>query len=162
MSSEMWKPIPDFDAYEVSSLGRIRRGQRVLAGHTRKDGYTQVHLWKNNRQHTRRVNRLVCEAFHGSPPFPEAEALHKDHNRSNNAEDNLRWGTSVENSADILEAGRGNNTRGSAASWSKLTEAQVLEIRHRREQETIASLAKEYGVSNATIVGACTKNWQHV
>jgi hypothetical protein len=106
VSSEEWKQLPGFEAYEVSSLGRIRRGNKIKKATLRKDGYYQVHLWKDNRQHTFRVNRLVCGMFHGRPLNKNSEALHKNHDRGDNRASNLRWGTSAENTADMLAAGR--------------------------------------------------------
>src|SRR5690349_6456701 len=37
---------------------------------------------------------LVCEAFHGPKPFPEAQVRHLDGNPANNNARNLKWGTS--------------------------------------------------------------------
>lgn len=44
-----------------------------------------------------KVHRLVCEAFHGPPPFPRAVVIHLDENALNNRPENLRWGTQKEN-----------------------------------------------------------------
>lgn len=44
-----------------------------------------------------KVARLVCEAFHGAPPFPRAVCMHLDENSRNNRPNNLRWGTQKEN-----------------------------------------------------------------
>lgn len=46
---------------------------------------------------TYKVARLVCEAFHGSPPEDETYCLHIDENSANNRPDNLKWGTQKEN-----------------------------------------------------------------
>ena len=46
---------------------------------------------------TRRVARLVCEAFHGKPPFEGADTMHLDENSRNNCPTNLAWGTRQEN-----------------------------------------------------------------
>lgn len=44
-----------------------------------------------------KVHRLVCEAFHGPPPFPRAVVIHKDECGTNNRPENLKWGTQKEN-----------------------------------------------------------------
>jgi hypothetical protein len=44
-----------------------------------------------------KIHRLICEAFHGPPPFEGAVVLHLDENALNNKADNLRWGTQKEN-----------------------------------------------------------------
>lgn len=47
--------------------------------------------------HTYKVAQLVCEAFQGSKPFPEAVCMHMDENSANNRAGNLQWGTQKEN-----------------------------------------------------------------
>jgi hypothetical protein len=49
------------------------------------------------RGRTRKVSRLVCEAFHGPAPADKRYCLHRDENARNNAADNLCWGTQKEN-----------------------------------------------------------------
>ena len=49
------------------------------------------------RGRTYRVARLVCEAFHGSPPDNRTVCMHRDENSRNNRPGNLRWGTQKEN-----------------------------------------------------------------
>jgi hypothetical protein len=44
-----------------------------------------------------KVHRLVCEAFHGPPPFPGAVVLHVNENSHDNCPGNLKWGTQTEN-----------------------------------------------------------------
>lgn len=44
-----------------------------------------------------KIHRLVCEAFHGAPPFAKAVVIHLDENAMNNKPENLRWGTQKEN-----------------------------------------------------------------
>lgn len=44
-----------------------------------------------------KVHRLVCEAFHGPPPFERAVVIHLDEDATNNRADNLKWGTQKEN-----------------------------------------------------------------
>lgn len=46
---------------------------------------------------THRVHVLICEAFHGPKPFPEAVAMHLDEDGSNNRASNLGWGTQKQN-----------------------------------------------------------------
>lgn len=48
------------------------------------------------RRKTYRVARLVCEAFHGSPP-DGADTIHIDEDPRINRPKNLKWGTRKEN-----------------------------------------------------------------
>jgi hypothetical protein len=47
--------------------------------------------------HTKKVHRLVCEAFNGPPPSPGLDCEHIDENPRNNRPENLRWATRKEN-----------------------------------------------------------------
>ena len=48
MVEEIWKPIADFDDYEVSNLGRVRsfkgRTQRILKPTPQRSGHLQLWL----------------------------------------------------------------------------------------------------------------------
>lgn len=46
---------------------------------------------------THRIAVLVCEAFNGKKPFPEAVAMHLDEDSRNNRPTNLEWGTQKQN-----------------------------------------------------------------
>lgn len=59
------------------------------------DGDRYVYARKGFK--TQKVARLVCEAFNGAPPFPDAVCMHKDENSRNNRPENLAWGTQKEN-----------------------------------------------------------------
>jgi hypothetical protein len=40
---------------------------------------------------------MVCEAFHGQPPFDGSVVIHLDEDALNNRPENLMWGTQKEN-----------------------------------------------------------------
>jgi hypothetical protein len=46
---------------------------------------------------------LVLETFVGPKPTPKHECCHRDDDRSNNAVENLYWGTHAENMRDIVK-----------------------------------------------------------
>ena len=46
---------------------------------------------------TFKIHRLVCEAFHGPPPFDGAVVMHIDDDPANNTPENLKWATQKEN-----------------------------------------------------------------
>lgn len=57
------------------------------------------------------VHATICRAFHG--PKPEGmEVRHLDGNRFNNAPENLKWGTSLENFEDAVRHGTRKRVHG--------------------------------------------------
>lgn len=69
-SMEKWKPIKDFPAYFVSSLGRIyseKQRSLILKTFPDKYGYYHVKLRKDGKQKSKLVHRIVAEAFVENP-----------------------------------------------------------------------------------------------
>lgn len=106
---EIYKSINGFDGYEVSNKGNVKSLERDLIRtsklgkkynfhkretimHLRidRDGYRLINLWKDGKSYTRKVHRLVAEAFIPNPNnYPIIN--HKDQNPSNNNVENLEW-----------------------------------------------------------------------
>lgn len=122
MTNEIWKPIVGYEgSYEVSNLGRVKsltrvtdRGRkwrgRMMTPYPMRNGYLIVTLWRNGRQRTQLVHRLVLAAFVG-PPKGGQEGLHRDGNQTNNTLVNLAWGSHSENQLD--QVAHGNHTHAS-------------------------------------------------
>lgn len=70
-------------------FGTVRRASKNAS-----DAY--YGLYQKERGNMK-IHRLVCEAFHGPPPFPRAVVIHIDENGLNNRPGNLKWGTQKEN-----------------------------------------------------------------
>lgn len=99
--SELWKPIPDYQNYEVSNLGNVRslKSNKVLKPLTRSHGYLAVFLYKkgcgeHGKQYS--VHRLVAEAF-CEKPEGKNEVNHLNENKQDNRAENLMWCTKQEN-----------------------------------------------------------------
>lgn len=113
---ERWLPVPlpDWDDYEVSDMGRVRSWR--VRGHTTRRS-SMPHLRRPTKAgkgyfsvsgrtgvKPKYVHRLVLFAFVG--PCPEGmECRHLDGNRTNNRLSNLKWGTPEENTQDKIEHG---------------------------------------------------------
>lgn len=111
MPREEWRPAPGWSAYEVSSRGRVRSVDRVLADgrgaggkllkpSRDKDGYLYATLSDGSRRWRVHVARLVLFAFAGWPEEPGMEACHRNGRRWDCRRANLYWGTKPENRAD--------------------------------------------------------------
>lgn len=102
---EIWKPIPNYEEYEVSTFGRVKRlaydkpvcgggfqhcNERILSPQPRKNGYQAVVLSKKGIVKSFLIHRLVALTFIPNPSnLPQIN--HKDENPSNNCVDNLEW-----------------------------------------------------------------------
>ena len=105
--NEVWRLIPSEPRLLASSIGRIMvapycslaGGSRHFYGGTptrgQWDGERFIYARRGNK--TLKVARLVCEAFHGTPPHEDSVCMHLDENARNNQPANLAWGTQKEN-----------------------------------------------------------------
>lgn len=89
--------IKGFDNYEIFEDGRVWSNitNKFLRVSEDKDGYLQVKIYKNKKQYTRKVHRLVAEHF---IPNPENKSTvhHINHKIYDNRVSNLRWATHAE------------------------------------------------------------------
>lgn len=160
---EIWRRLAGWP-YEVSSWGNVRRigARRPLRSCDHK-GYRRVCLCMHGKKTMEMVNRLVAIVFLGPPPFNGAEALHNDGRRRNNHVGNIRWGTSIENSAD--QARHGTRPRGAARQNAKLTPAKVLRIDrlYERDRLTFRRIGERLGVCFSVVNSAYhRKTWSDV
>lgn len=131
---EIWKPVPGYPIYEVSNLGRVRSLDReifyvrdgkeycrTMPGKILKQanvrGYRTVTMFKDTVQISKKVHRLVARVFIGKPPFSGALVRHQDDNPANNRASNLLWGSSLDNSRDMVE--RKRQHRGPQSKYGK-------------------------------------------
>jgi hypothetical protein len=160
-----WRNIPSFPNYDASDEGEIRskprRGTRcggILRPSVCRFGYCMVYLSVKSKKYTRRLHRLVLEAFVG--PCPDGmETRHLNGVSTDNRLCNLVWGTPSENQRD--KDAHGTQLRGVRSLSTKLTEAQVEAIRaDHRPQRTVAA---EYGVDGSVICRIRRrKSWPHI
>jgi len=110
------------------------------------------------------ASRLMCILAHGEPPFDGAEAAHncgRGHDACVNP-NHLRWDTKVGNYSD--KVAHGTQTRGEDHPVSKLSDADVIDIRSLYQSgRTQQSLADQFGVSRSNIGLIVTRvRWGHL
>lgn len=117
-----WKAIPGYEGtYEASDDGQIRSIERHVRigrgeGYLRfypsvirslyvdKAGYQRVTLKNQGARRNHLVHHLALEAFVGPKPAG-MECRHLNGNPADNRLENLQWGTSSENSFDVVRHG---------------------------------------------------------
>ena len=94
---EVWKDVKGYEGlYKVSNTGKVMGKNKEIVQKKNSKGYLYCQLWKNNFPKTKRIHRLVAEAFILNPENKE-EVNHKDANKVNNFVENLEWVTRQEN-----------------------------------------------------------------
>ena len=136
--NEIWKEVIDFENYEVSNLGKVRRKQaetiykdgrvahfssNILKQSPNKKGYMRVYLSKNSNKYTKTVHRIVAETFILNPENKRT-VNHKDCNKLNNSVDNLEWATNLENIQHAFKNG----------SFKERDKKIILNIKHMRKK----------------------------
>ena len=168
MNTENWKPLPGFDAYEVSDLGNVRRvspgkgtrAMRHLKPSIDHGGRMVFNARKYGKTQQWKVHRAVMLAFKGDCPAGK-EVAHIDGNQQNNRLENLIYATPRENNSH--KVGHGTQPVGTKIWNAKLTEEDVISIRAKSPQISYAKLAAEYGVHLMTIAQVITrKTWKHL
>lgn len=121
MNEEIWKDVVGYEGlYEVSSLGQVRTHkdkttytkrhgvrrwkQRILKEKNKTGRDIRVSLWKDGKDKSFLVHRLVAFAF--IPAVEGKDSInHIDGNPRNNLVENLEWCNHAENNDHALNTG---------------------------------------------------------
>ena len=158
---EIWKDIKGYEGlYQVSNLGRIKRvlfknnkttiiKEKILKYTVKNNGYCKVNLYKNNKQKTYHIHRLVAEAFIPNRDN-SLEINHKDGNKKNNCINNLEWITHKENIQHGVKTGLITN----------IDKAKnVLQFDKSMNQigqyNSVKEVARKLGYDATSIAGCC-------
>ena len=156
---EIWKDYKDYEGlYQASNFGRMRsldtyrkdrngsvkfyKG-RILKPVTVGNGYLKVNLYKNNKQKTYLVHRIIAETF---LPNPDNLPLinHKDEQKDNNIVSNLEWCDAKYNNAYGTRTER----------CSKPVLQYTLDGQFVREWESTAECGRN-GFNQGNVVACC-------
>lgn len=157
-----WKQHPIYTNYFFCDDGRVvskaKQKPRQIYGTTAgQQRYKAIPVDGSKKIY---IHRAICELFNGQPKEGEV-CRHLDGNKYNNAASNLAWGSTQDNSEDMIL--HGNALFGERNPMAKLNEKQVEQMRSIREKfkTPYYEIAKMYGVSTMTAFRATTKrSWK--
>lgn len=170
MNREQWLPIEGYVGfYAISDHGHVmsmnyhRTGLPGLLAPRKANGYLAVQLSRDGITRPYTIHRLVTAAFIGTRPAG-AHINHRDGDKHNNALSNLEYCTPAENTQHAWRNGLHRKLLGEAHQNSKLTAAQVREIKGLLAKgKTHTEIAAQFGVSRSNISGIAThRTWVHV
>lgn len=139
---EVIVPVTGYEQlYQVSNMGYITNGRRVMKTYLNNNGYVCLKLVKEGRRQSVLLHRVVAEHFHPNPEN-KPEVNHDNGNKLNCAAVNLEWMTSAENKAHARNTGLWEHNRpstgiklGKSSSyhnviWDKSREKWIGVVRH--------------------------------
>ena len=168
---EVWKAIPGYEGlYEASNKGRIRTAfgkttssarfpvrvwkQRVLKPKVQKQENgrvdERVSLWKDGKERTQLVARLVAMAFIPMP-FEKLTVNHINGNSMDNRIENLEWCTLHENITHGFETGLYKEVQKAVV----LTSSDGCEIYFGSMSEASRYLNRNHGYVSSAIAKGC-------
>lgn len=115
---ENWKQIKEYQNYEVSDSGEVRKfgGIKNLKKSLSTNGYHKVRLFKDGIGKTRTIHKLVAETF-----LTKQDGLvinHIDKDKTNNSINNLEYITQRENTHHSRKGGD-YSSKEIGVSWYK-------------------------------------------
>ena len=167
---EEWKQVPNYENYEVSNLGSIRRwnidrtkNKEIIPSSWSNAPYFMWTVSKNGKYTKLYLHRVVATLFvHNDKPLENTHVCFLDGNIANVDASNLYWSNQKERMGRRQKEGK---YLGGQRRNAKLTELDVKTIRWARHHNTMTAkeLATYFGVHSWTIY-ACVKRytWKHV
>lgn len=152
--------------HNVNGSSTLRKEWKQIAGHvSKRHGYQYILLKRadDGGFSSRRVHRLVLEAFVGPCPVGMEARHFPNRDKTCNRLDNLQWGTPTENAADRIA--HGTVPRGEQHGGAKLTAAIVRDARAAviAGELTAIEAAQRYGMSVVAMRYALTGHtWGHL
>jgi len=150
------KQIKGFEKYYISSTGVVfsTSKNKELKSSKCPKGYERIWLYNMNGRSTKKVHRLVAEAFIPNPLNKE-QVNHIDGNKSNNSVENLEWSTPKENVNHARRDLKHKNSEGSKNPLSK----GIYAIKDGEIKKSFGSIneAKREGF-NIGNISRCLKN----
>lgn len=158
---ELWEIVPNFENYEVSSLGRVRNRKtgRIIKQSLNEYGYCLVDLHDNGTSKHFKVHRLIAGAFITNVNN-KPQVNHIDGNKANNMVSNLEW---VDQSENVKHCYSRVRKKGSPPKQKPVVCVETGKI-----YDSISEAARCFGVTRRSIqrvlfsdkLTACGYHWE--
>ena len=155
MEKEIWKEVPNYEKYMVSSRGRVKSlnfnktGVESLLKQNIVKKYLSTTLSKEGRAKTFYIHKLVAMAFLNHIPCgTKVDVHHIDGNRLNNNLSNLELLTRQEHAIETWKS-RGKTSAYVGVCWSKTNKKWKVQIRIEGKQKCIGHFEDEVSASEA-------------
>ncbi|ADX67487.1 MULTISPECIES: HNH endonuclease [Weeksella] len=176
---EVWKDYEDEElatnrSFMVSNSGLVKKiyqGSdrfKIVEG-TLNNGYRIIWIvLKDGKRTAWYVHKMVAETFLENPENKKY-VVHLDHNKLNNAVENLQWANHdewKEHNQHLFRKMKGRSRLNNLPN-SKLTEKQVRSLKKKlanpNKKIKVATLAKQYNISEGQIYRIIRgDNWSHI
>jgi hypothetical protein len=178
-SGEEFKKYKDFDKYLISNYGRVLSLERkipqklnsfkilpnrIVKPRDTEKGYDSVILYKDGKQNSFRLHRLVYLAFIGDIPN-KMQINHLNAIKKDNRLNNLELVTHQQNMDHAKKLGLIKGHKGVNNHASKLSNFKVRMIResYKKGLQTITELSNYYDISYTTASRIVNyKMWKHI
>lgn len=160
--------IPGFSRYVACSDGIVYRVLKsgalneMLPERRKSDRRARITLKTDDGKLVRKYRAYFVLLAWVSDRPESCETLHGDGDCTNDRPINLRWGTPLENRADMLL--HGTRTCGEDVVTAKLSEADVVKIREiRRSGMLLKDIGQMFDITETMVSLICRgKAWKHV
>lgn len=104
LKGEKWK-FWGSSPYEVSNMGRVRRGAKMLKPRANPAGFLYVHASYDGKIEQPALHRMILEAFGKKPPKGTKNPVvaHKNNKKNDNRLTNLEWASTSDNTEDAYD-----------------------------------------------------------
>ena len=164
---EIFVDIRGYEGYQVGNHGRVKNNKtgKILKPYLTR-GYLRVSLYNESGRKCKLVHRLVAEAFLPNPDN-KSDVNHINGCKTDANVCNLEWVSASEN----MSHAHNNrlrplvNTQGENNGFAKLTEAQVIQIKHLLAEGSITqkAIGSQFNVSLSTVKDIKSgKRWGHL
>ena len=170
MEKEIWKTVPDYESYEVSNLGGIRRWNvsrtknKIITPTAWSNApYLMWSVSKNAKYTKMYLHRCVATLFvKNDKPLENTHVCFLDGNIQNVKASNLYWSNQKDRMGRRSKEG---GYQGSKTPHAKLSKIDVMTIRWMDHHKTMTrkEMAEYFGVHPWTIYACINRvTWKHI